>query len=798
MKLRFLLVALLIGCSLVIQAQDYQIISVTPTTEMTAREDIKLDFKERQCAVLRIATQGISPEQRNDFRFDSDYGSNVADTQIVGGEIWLWVSPGIRTLRIFHKMGNVELHMAQYGVNVKPLFTYKVVIKGTMGSTTDKKPEITQQYLAFQITPSNASLEVDGEKWEVGKDGSAMKYVPFGNYSYHVQAVDYHPAEGTVIVNDSHNTKKVPVNLNPNFGWVEVSALGNLQDAGIYVDDVFLGKAPCKSKALKSGSHNLRITKELYDAFDTTFVVNDNETTVLAPILKTYFDEVTLTVDADAEIWVNGQKKGVRTWRGPLDYDTYTIECRQEGCETTTLTQEINAETIKNAIELPVPYPVYGSLSIESTPSFVTVFLDDKEIGETPKFVPEILVGKHELRLVKQGYSEYMETIEVSKGKPTQVQVSLNDNFAVWFNCNVENARLTIDDEFVGNANGVYELSVGKHKILATAFGYQDYKKTIEVGEDKTNFPIGMRSLSPDSKVQFICDISNAQLSIDGNPVGKASGEYELNYGTHHIKVTAGGLIDYESDIEIFEKKHDIKIDMEVAGQFIVKDVPMNMIWIEGGSFQMGPLPDRKSKSSATDKQNQSVTLSSFFIGETEVTQALWKAVMDSNPSINVGDNKPVDNVSWNDCQEFIRKLNLITGKSFRLPTEAEWEFAAREGNSSENWTYSGSDDLQSVGWYYDNTNSSTSGTSVVKKKLPNKLGLYDMTGNVMEWCNDWYGDYEDGVQSNPQGPSSGKGRVIRGGSYMTFKEDCIISRRSYGNPGKSGSSVGFRLAHSE
>ena len=109
---------------------------------------------------------------------------------------------------------------------------------------------------------------------------------------------------------------------------------------------------------------------------------------------------------------------------------------------------------------------------------------------------------------------------------------------------------------------------------MATAFGYQDYRKTIEVGEDKTNFPIGMRSLNPDSKVQFICAISNAQLSIDGNPVDSASGEYELNYGTHHIKVTAGGLIDYESDIEIYEKKHVIKIDMEVAGKFVVKGVP--------------------------------------------------------------------------------------------------------------------------------------------------------------------------------------------------------------------------------
>ena len=797
MKIRFLLILLGVSLGYLLKAQDYKVVSVeSMPLDMTAREYIKQDERGRQCAVFRIATQNIASELREGFHFECDYASYAVERQIVDGEVWVWVSPGLKTLKIKHtKLGTLELHAANYGIKVESLHTYKIVLQGTLVATFNGKPEATKQYLAFQITPSNATLEVNGEKWEVGNDGSAIKYVPFGNYSYRVQALDYHPFEGTVLVDDARNTKKVPVNLNPNFGWVEVLALGNLQDASVYVDNVFLNNAPCKSKALKSGIHNLRITKELYDVFDTTFVVNDNETTILSPVLKTSFDEVTLTVDADAEIWVNGQKKGVRIWRGPLDKGTYTIECRQKGCEATIVTQEIDADAFKNAIKLPIPQPVYGSLSIESTPSFAEIFLDDNPIGETPLFVPDIPVGKHELRLVKQGYSEYMETIDVRKDQPTQIQISLDNSFAVWFNCNVENARLTIDDKFYGNANGVYELPVGKHRVLATAFGYQDYRKTIEVGENNTNFPIGMRSLNPDSKVQFICNASKAQLSIDGNPAGSASDEYELNYGTHHIKVTAGGYLDYESDIEIFEKKHDIQIDMEIAGRFDVKGVPLNMIWVEGGTFLMGSLSDSKSKSSTNAKQNQNVILTGYFIGETEVTQALWKTIMDNNPSINVGDDNPVDNVSWDDCQEFIRKLNQMTGKNFRLPTEAEWEFAARGGNSSENWIYSGSDDIRSVGWYLDNSKSST---STVKEKLPNELGLYDMTGNVFEWCNDWYGDYEDGVLTNPQGPSSGIGRVIRGGSYANFKEVCIITNRSYGGSDKSSRSVGFRLALSE
>ena len=134
-----------------------------------------------------------------------------------------------------------------------------------------------------------------------------------------------------------------------------------------------------------------------------------------------------------------------------------------------------------------------------------------------------------------------------------------------------------------------------------------------------------------------------------------------------------------------------------------------------------------------------SVTLSSYYMGETEVTQALWKAVMGNNPSRFKGDNLPVENVSWNDCQEFIRKLKQKTGKNFRLPTEAEWEYAARGGKKSNGYKYSGSNNIGSVAWYDDNSSNQI---HAVKGKRLNELGLYDMSGNVWEWCSDWYGQY--------------------------------------------------------
>ena len=195
------------------------------------------------------------------------------------------------------------------------------------------------------------------------------------------------------------------------------------------------------------------------------------------------------------------------------------------------------------------------------------------------------------------------------------------------------------------------------------------------------------------------------------------------------------------------------------------------------------------------------MTLSSYFIGETEVTQALWQAVMGSNPSYFKGNlQRPVEQVSWNDCQTFITKLNQMTGKTFRLPTEAEWEFAARGGNKNQGYKYAGSNTISDVAWYYDNSyalgsSSPDYGTHTVATKSPNELELYDMSGNVWEWCQDWYGAYSSDAQTNPAGPSSGSGRVSHSGSVYSGAASCRVSMRSSTAPTNSNYNLGLRLA---
>ena len=242
-------------------------------------------------------------------------------------------------------------------------------------------------------------------------------------------------------------------------------------------------------------------------------------------------------------------------------------------------------------------------------------------------------------------------------------------------------------------------------------------------------------------------------------------------------------------------------------GLLTVKGVRYQMVAVQGGTFMMGTnMVPKVSKNWLSFKKKETeldpeadpsemprheVTLSNYSIGQTEVTQALWRAVMGSNPSYFKGDNLPVECVSWDDCQEFIRRLNALTGQRFRSPTEAEWEYAARGGARSQGYKYAGGNNLGSVAWYEGNSGYETHS---VGTKSPNELGLYDMSGNVWEWCEDWYSSnyYSSSLSTNPAGPSTGSHRVCRGGSNA---RNCRVSHRSGSTPTGCDINLGFRLA---
>jgi len=265
--------------------------------------------------------------------------------------------------------------------------------------------------------------------------------------------------------------------------------------------------------------------------------------------------------------------------------------------------------------------------------------------------------------------------------------------------------------------------------------------------------------------------------STDGGrnykPISGAEGDVGKN-----VKPGTGRYISFLANDALAGKNASFKV--------VVFSPPPGMVFVAGGTFQMG------SNSESDEKPIHTVTISGFFMDKTEVTQAEYRKVMGKNPSRFSGcDDCPVENVSWNDANAYAQKV----GK--RLPTEAEWEYAARGGNKSKGYNYSGSNDIDAVGWYGRNSNSKT---HPVTQKQPNELGLYDMSGNVWEWCSDWYSDsyYRSSPKNDPQGPNSGSSRVLRGGSWYLYADLCRVALRSRDHPDWYSDKYGFRLVLSQ
>lgn len=264
----------------------------------------------------------------------------------------------------------------------------------------------------------------------------------------------------------------------------------------------------------------------------------------------------------------------------------------------------------------------------------------------------------------------------------------------------------------------------------------------------------------------------------------KTVGEFKLEIPLKDIKTTNCISINID-DITVFS----ILIEIEDNLSFDVCGVYFKMIKVEKGKFLMG------TNNADREKPIHEVELSDYYIGETVVTQELWTVLMGYNRSYFKGNELPVETVRWDECQDFINKLNEVTGKRFRLPTEAEWEFAARGGNKEKdkNYKYSGGNDIDKVAWYDWNSNGKTH--SVKDTKRPNALGVYGMSGNVREWCQDWYGSYRSISEKNPKGPSSGSYHIVRGGSWGSDSSFCEVTYRYRYTMDKRGEHIGFRLA---
>lgn len=345
--------------------------------------------------------------------------------------------------------------------------------------------------------------------------------------------------------------------------------------------------------------------------------------------------------------------------------------------------------------------------------------------------------------------------------------------------------------------------------VFIANFHPKDYEIVDSLGVDLTKQQKLATARQMEASRMVMADISlvEEKFVVLVSAVNVTTAETETKF-----KATLSGIIESERIIIDLATRIAAKIDMITAEEreeedrtrtmpksFTVNGVTFEMIYVEGGTFKMGATEEQGNDAYETEKPVHKILLDDYYIGKFEVTQGLWKAVMGSEVTegggwkgYGYGDDYPAYRVSWKDCQDFIKKLNELTGENFRLPYEAEWEYAARGGKNSEGHKYSGSNVVNDVAWYTSNTYDS--GTQPVGTKNPNELGVYDMSGNVWEWCMDWYGPYESKAIKNPKGKANGNNKVLRGGSWSRGAKLCRVASRGYNLPDARYSYNGFRL----
>lgn len=425
------------------------------------------------------------------------------------------------------------------------------------------------------------------------------------------------------------------------------------------------------AKNLEYGTYTYEVMAENYYPSEGRITLNNQDETHIEKVtLRTNGAKVTLDAGTNADIYVNGNKRGTSKWTGVLKAGKYTVECRLPNHKPSQQTISIE-EGKDKIIQLTPPTPITGTLSLNSRPLGANIRIDGKDYGTTPRNIRDLLIGKHSIALSMSGYATKTEECNIRENETLSLEMTLDKS----------------------------------SEADATQSGSLDGDKTFTVG-----------------------NVS-----------------------------------------------------------FIMKPVA-------GGTFVMGATAEQGKDAYKNEKPIHRVTLSDFYIGETEVTQELWLAVMGSNPFKFKGSEYPAHDVSWNDSQEFVQRLSVMTGQKFRLPTEAEWEYAARGGKNSKGYKYSGSNNIEDVAWYNKNSGRQT---HPVKTKSPNELGIYDMSGNVWEMCNDWIDSYNGSTQTNPAGPISGITRVIRGGSWLNGVRNCRVSHRFGTLTGHRFLSNGFRLVMS-
>ena len=597
---------------------------------------------------------------------------------------------------------------------------------------------------------------------------------------------DMQPRHGYELVLEKYNVAPAPDAQTINYLIVRCDQ----PDASICIDGSFVGMKE-GSKALGVGEkHSWQIDCGLYHSESGEVTITEGEpVTVERNLRPAYgFLKVTSSPENGATVFINNNKVGTTPYTSErLQSGSYNVRVMKEMfslSEKSFLVKD-NETTVANM----VLNPNFATLSLNTDPAS-DIFIDGERVAKG-QWNGRLSSGTHLVEARKPSHRNSSLKVNLSNGENKTLTIPNPEPIYSMLDINSQpmGAKILIDGEDFGTTPRVIKnILVGEHTLSLVKQGCAKLEKTFTLKEKEM---LSLNEKLESGKIITVTtDKEGDEIYVDGTFAGHSPLDVSIGYGTHTVKAIRNGK-SVEKSFDVRENGGESSITFFGNQTITVKGVSFDMVYVEGGSFDMGATYEQVDNALDNEKPVHRVTLSGYYIGMYEVTQELWEAVMGSNPSYHAASQYPVESVSWNDCKEFVSRLSSLTGRTFRLPTEAEWEYAARGGNQSRHYKYSGSDNIGNVAWHAGNSGSST---HAVGTRTANELGIYDMSGNVWEWCSDWYGFYSAGAQTNPQGPSSGSLRVLRGGSWYGCARYCRVSYRNYDDPDLSSISRGLRL----
>jgi formylglycine-generating enzyme required for sulfatase activity len=492
----------------------------------------------------------------------------------------------------------------------------------------------------------------------------------------------------------------------------------------------------------------------------------------------------------------NGQ---YQSKQAPGEY-TYKVEASLYHSKSGTINITDQKEELNIRLE-----PAHGFIRVESKPEQGAKVMVDGQLQTdlTPMTTGPLSSGEHSIQVLKEMFTPFTQKVTIFDGLTNTLNVELKPSFAEVSIKTISQANLFANGSKVCSGSWKGRLNPGVYSLEAKLDKHHPAKQDVELKAGDV-IEIELEPQAMLGNLDIMTTPAGAQIVLEGKQYGTSPQTIKnLLIGDYSISLTKDGYTTINKKVSVSEGQ-SILINEKLTEKAVTTTetktttgrtsaIEPEMVFVKGGTFRMGATSEQGYNVYNDEKPAHSVTLSDYYIGKYEVTQAQWEAVMGNNPSYFKGDPLcPVEQVSWNDVQEYITKLNQLTGKTYRLPTEAEWEYVARGGANSKGYKYSGSNTLSVVAWYKGNSGNKT---HPIGSKKPNELGIYDMSGNVKEWCIDWYGNYSWFEKTKPMGPSFGYSRLNRGGSWDDRTRYCRVSNRCSDYPGSRSRYLGFRLA---